>query len=320
MTEEKLNIILNEYIEWLSFKNDDSYKVFYMNLKMLYKICIIMANGLDIKQKDINVEDLTEINLFDKLDMIKNFFKEVNIDIDVETLINNGSINFSTFDKNDIKNNLIKYLKGHCQKTSNNNYDILSPNSNLILDSIITAHELGHYTCKTDNTSLLGSLFEETSSLYAELLYYDYLNKRGYKNECDILKSIRLSKVIDISKKYIPILKILDVYITFGTLSKENYNKLYNDDYNKVISKINDSELFYRIKRDLVYVVGMYMAIIMRNKFKNDYSYSQNIKNFNKNIDNMDFSEISNILDIDFMDDSHRYVIDDYIKGNKKIN
>ena len=320
MTEEKLNIILNEYIEWLSFKNDDSYKGFYMNLKMLYKICIIMANGLDIKQKDINVEDLTEINLFDKSDIIKNFFKEVNIDIDVETLINNGTINFSTFDKNDIKNNLIKYLNGHCQKTSNNNYDILSPNSNLILDSIITAHELGHYTCKTDNTSALGSLFEETSSLYAELLYYDYLNKHGYKNECDILKSIRLSKVIDISKKYIPILKILDVYITFGTLSKENYNKLYNDDYNKVISKINDSELFYRIKRDLVYVVGMYMAIIMRNKFKNDYSYSQNIKNFNKNIDNMDFSEISNILDIDFMDDSHRYVIDDYIKGNKKIN
>ena len=102
MTEEKLNIILNEYIEWLSFKNDDSYKGFYMNLKMLYKICIIMANGLDIKQKDINVEDLTEINLFDKLDMIKNFFKEVNIDIDID---------FGSFKKEDKPKEELEKLK-----------------------------------------------------------------------------------------------------------------------------------------------------------------------------------------------------------------
>ena len=84
--------------------------------------------------------------------------------------------------------------------------------------------------------------------------------------------------------KIMPILKIANLYNTFGNITSDNYKLLYSDDDYTQNMKIannyfkNNNSIF----GDLKYIFGFAIAIYLLDRYKTDKSFINNIIAFNK--------------------------------------
>lgn len=305
MTEIDLKRKCKDYYDYFSMQNYN----FGINIyHLFYIMCKEVKNNLVIYENidnDNNIQDFKKIDFFNKIDLSKTFFEKINLNVDIEKAVNDGTIDCyeTNFDLNNIKS----YLNGHVRGFDNNNFDVLFPNSGLALDLIIMLHELGHYTNKPNNEKDI-SILSEGIALYTELQSYDYLSELGYKSEVDFHKKFRMKKIYKDVVKYCDILPYFLTYINFGDLTKENFEKLFNDkDYYETINNIEyKDELFFSLL-DMRYIFGILLATYMYEKVKEDFSFTENINKFNKNLTKVRFDESLKEIGIENLD---RYSIE----------
>lgn len=304
MTEEELNKYLDDNMKYYYYKEEKEQGYFiHHNLPMLHKSLEIMndyINNFDLKNiETIKTSYFSKMNLFKKIDLLEDFFNKMKIDIDVQKLIMDGTIdtNYLQSDYYRVK----KYFSAYFSN-SGKHKKVKFPNSNLALDFIVMAHELAHFynDAKEDDEQ---SILTEAYALYVEKMAGIYLKNKGYNFEYSFFNEVRLENIRDCINDSISQVEAKLTYITFGKITKENYHKLFNDkDYNKFLNTINEKE-FYKITISLRYVFGYMLANYMSRCAANDYSFIQNINNFGKKMNKLSFDDCLKELNINGMDD-----------------
>ncbi len=325
--EEKINLYCKDYIEWMNAKGNLGMDIFpFYNLDSFYNVCFALNEAFkNYKFKDdVNTKDFVKMDFFNKVDLVKDFFKSINMDIDVEKSLQDGTINPSFIEFN--YEDMDAYMKkGRTNIDSNDNGDVTFPNSGMLLDSIVMVHELGHYTNRLNHTSQ-SAIMSEVIAIYTELQFYDYLSNLGYDKEIHFFKDFRLKDTKKLAQKCLSSISLLLTYMKYGTLNEENYYKMFpNNNYLDSLNKITDKHDFYSISMNMNYTVGFLMATYLYGKTKEDFSFTENINVFNKHLNEHGFYENLNMLgvpnfDKESMDNISKHVIgylnqDDMIKA-----
>ncbi len=322
--EKKINLYCENYIDWIKAKYEQGDDIFvYYNLEKFYNLCSIASKDfMDFDFNDTYDDtNFKKMDFFEKIDMIKDFFQSINMTVDVDKYMNDGTLSpsYINFDKEDKKS----YMKGKGKVDNNGNGDVTFPNSGLLLDSIIMAHELGHMSNRSTNNEQI-SIMSEAVALYTELQFYDYLLKLGYKAEVLFFKNIRLKDTSKLSKLYSNSISILLTYIKYGAVTEKNFNCLFPEkNYFEVLNRIESNEDFYTISMGMNYVFGFVMATFLKRKVDEDFSYTENINILNKRLNNSDFTENLRILGISNFDyESINYIssyLKDYLENSKGL-
>lgn len=322
--EKKINLYCENYIDWIKAKYEQGDDIFvYYNLEKFYNLCSIASKDfMDFDFNDTYDDtNFKKMDFFEKIDMIKDFFQSINMTVDVDKYMNDGTLSpyYINFDKEDKKS----YMKGKGKVDNNGNGDVTFPNSGLLLDSIIMAHELGHMSNRPTNNEQI-SIMSEAVALYTELQFYDYLLKLGYKAEVLFFKNIRLKDTSKLSKLYSNSISILLTYIKYGAVTEKNFNCLFPEkNYFEVLNEIESNEDFYTISMGMNYVFGFVMATFLKRKVDEDFSYTENINILNKRLNSSDFTENLRILGISNFDyESINYIssyLKDYLENSKGL-
>ena len=313
--EKKINLYCENYIDWIKAKYEQGDDIFvYYNLEKFYDLCSIASK--DFMNFDFNDTyddtNFKKMDFFEKIDMVKDFFQSINMTVDVDKYMNDGTLSpsYINFDKEDKKS----YMKGKGKVDNNGNGDVTFPNSGLLLDSIIMAHEFGHMANRPTNNEQI-AIMSEAVALYTELQFYDYLLKLGYKDEVLFFKNTRLKDTSKLSKLYSNSISILLTYIKYGAVTEENFNCLFPEkNYFEVLNRIEGKEDFYTISMGMNYVFGFVMATFLKRKVDEDFSYTENINTLNKRLNSSDFTENLRILGISNFDYESINYISSYLK------
>ena len=150
--EKKINLYCENYIDWIKAKYEQGDDIFvYYNLEKFYNLCSIASKDfMDFDFNDTYDDtNFKKMDFFEKIDMVKDFFQSINMTVDVDKYMNDGTLSpsYINFDKEDKKS----YMKGKGKVDNNGNGDVTFPNSGLLLDSIIMDHELGHMVNRPTN-------------------------------------------------------------------------------------------------------------------------------------------------------------------------
>lgn len=322
--EKKINLYCENYIDWIKAKYEQGDDIFvYYNLEKFYNLCSIASKDfMDFDFNDTYDDtNFKKMDFFEKIDMVKDFFQSINMTVDVDKYMNDGTLSpsYINFDKEDKKS----YMKGKGKVDNNGNGDVTFQNSGLLLDSIIMAHELGHMVNRPTNNEQI-AIISEAVALYTELQFYDYLLKLGYKDEVLFFKNIRLKNTSKLSKLYSNSISILLTYIKYGAVTEKNFNCLFPEkNYFEVLNEIESNEDFYTISMGMNYVFGFVMATFLKRKVDEDFSYTENINILNKRLNNSDFTENLRILGISNFDyESINYIssyLKDYLENSKGL-
>lgn len=322
--EKKINLYCENYIDWIKAKYEQGDDIFvYYNLEKFYDLCSFASkNFMDFDFNDTYDDtNFKKMDFFEKIDMVKDFFQSINMTVDVDKYMNDGTLSpsYINFDKEDKKS----YMKGKGKVDNNGNGDVTFPNSGLLLDSIIMAHEFGHMANRPTNNEQI-AIMSEAVALYTELQFYDYLFKLGYNDEVLFFKNTRLKDTSKLSKLYSNSISILLTYIEYGAVTEENFKCLFPEkNYFEVLNRIEGNEDFYTISMGMNYVFGFVMATFLKRKVDEDFSYTENINTLNKRLNSSDFTENLRILGISNFDyESINYIssyLKDYLENSKGL-
>lgn len=322
--EKKINLYCENYIDWIKAKYEQGDDIFvYYNLEKFYDLCSIASkNFMDFDFNDTYDDtNFKKMDFFEKIDMVKDFLQSINVTVDVDKYMNDGTLSpsYINFDKEDKKS----YMKGKGKVDNNGNGDVTFPNSGLLLDSIIMAHEFGHMANRPTNNEQI-AIMSEAVALYTELQFYDYLFKLGYNDEVLFFKNTRLKDTSKLSKLYSNSISILLTYIKYGAVTEENFKCLFPEkNYFEVLNRIEGNEDFYTISMGMNYVFGFVMATFLKRKVDEDFSYTENINTLNKRLNSSDFTENLRILGISNFDyESINYIssyLKDYLENSKGL-
>lgn len=322
--EKKINLYCENYIDWIKAKYEQGDDIFvYYNLEKFYDLCSFASKDfMDFDFNDTYDDtNFKKMHFFEKIDMVKDFFQSINMTVDVDKYMNDGTLSpsYINFDKEDKKS----YMKGKGKIDNNGNGNVTFPNSGLLLDSIIMAHEFGHMANRPTNNEQI-AIMSEAVALYTELQFYDYLFKLGYNDEVLFFKNTRLKDTSKLSKLYSNSISILLTYIKYGAVTEENFKCLFPEkNYFEVLNRIEGNEDFYTISMGMNYVFGFVMATFLKRKVDEDFSYTESINTLNKRLNSSDFTENLRILGISNFDyESINYIssyLKDYLENSKGL-
>lgn len=290
MTKAEIDNACKDYENYMFERKKVGVDTFeYDNLKMFYKVVYFLRNGLEpwydgMKFFIPRLDELSKADFITKIKISDDFFKQINYNVDVEKFVRNGFVN--PFDATLDFKKISSYLKGHGQINKDNG-DIVFPNSGFALDLLIMIHEFGHAANKTSDEKVK-NILSEASALYVELQSYDYLSGIGYEREVKFMKSWRMKLLYEDSKKYLTILSAL--------LSRKDVTFKGETDYYSL--EMIKQEDFYKIEKMMNYMLGFPLAIYMYNMVKDDFSFSENINTFNKNLADFTFEQSLNVIGI----------------------
>lgn len=290
MTKAEIDNACKDYENYMFERKKVGVDTFeYDNLKMFYKVVYFLKNGLEPWYDELKFFipkacELSKADFITKIKISADFFKQINYNVDVEKFVRNGFVN--PFDATLDFKKISSYLKGHGQINKDNG-DIAFPNSGFAMDLLIMIHEFGHAANKTSDEKVK-NILSEASALYVELQSYDYLSGIGYEREVKFMKNWRMKLLYEDSKKYLTILSAL--------LSRKDVTFKGETDYYSL--EMIKQEDFYKIEKMMNYMLGFPLAIYMYNMVKDDFSFSENINTFNKNLADFTFEQSLNVIGI----------------------
>lgn len=288
---KELNQLINDYI----VKNELEYNNIFQNIWLFYN----MTNALNDLLKDFSdisdvknaVQHSKRFDFFEKIALIKDFYSQYNINLDLDTLISDGTIEFI---ESDIDENPFYYngrnskIKGHKSvKVSNNG---------TIADVPIFVHELGHFRNQLDKTTSMRELFTEPLARTDELLFLDYLKNFGYEEEVRKL-TIYIFQYSAYNARYAkPVLKMFLLFDELGDISIDSYKMLYEDTTNyeqelKVFEGQIKREEFY-LDEYVRYVFDTYISSYLYLKYRENNKFLENINKLHEMVKTNNMFEI----------------------------
>ena len=272
------NISLNLIADMNEYLNEIKDSSFYYNLNFYISLCESLIEPLkDSKDLKITIDE-KKLTLIETIDNLNAFLKELAIPLDINTLINDGTIEIQF---NPEYNN---YQFGGTNNYHHNHKAIFVNNNGLVWDSYILMHEISHYLnqpdkrrCETNDT------LTETIAYFYQFLYMDYAKRENMEDENFIneFKKLVISNAYYLINKSLPLFRLFFLFIKVGDISKESYESFYknSDDYDLALKTLEEED---KKGFDLIYyswyVLAFMLVPYMLKRYGEDPNYLNVIK------------------------------------------
>lgn len=271
------------------FGEKDKYLHYMINhLPQLLQLDQVFISSFSaLNNNSTSIHELPYLSLTEQFLICQNFYDALGIDININQLIANGTINFD-IDSHFSKKNKYQYGVYHSSKRFST---IETYNGGTILDVAVLVHEIAHnYNISYPSTTIQSSL-TECLSLTSELIFWDYLQNIGEPHAPSLLNNF-FKKYLTRCRENYGLIKMLNLFYKMGDISEESYQMLYKDSgystlYKSFAQQIEDyvstDELFL-IFIPLEYIFGFTLSTYLFASYKKDPVFIQNIKAFNRTI------------------------------------
>lgn len=301
--EEIINNFFNEYYAHRYEK--DKYIFRYLNkaLKLNNFLKVHLKDFITSNKKVMDINKITQFHLNDKIILIKNFYKKMGIDLDLDELINNGIVNIKVSGQDDLPKSDNTYYSGKCGNFDDTYYIDIYDND-LISDSPIWIHELSHYIDIIKPKSDTRELLTESLAFTDQFIFLNYLDDTGYSVDVNQMKLFELSNLYRVIIDANPIIKLFLLFDKLGYISKDNYKLLYgyDCDYDRVLDLfkkivIDNSNNALIIHFFLRYELALALSIYMYYEYLKDNKFYDKINKLRDNFDKS-LEECLEIIDI----------------------
>lgn len=247
------------------------------------------------------------MDFLDKIEIISKFYKDSNINIDINEIVNSGILDIKIPIIENEKNDYFCFGKNYYLQ---NFKSITVYNNGLLTDSIIWVHEISHYRNQPDiKRTQENNLLTESLAFTEELIYIDYLKTFGFEYEANGFQYLLFENFHHNLSKAYKLLKIYVLYNQTGKVSEENYKFLYKNSYeydyfirkfNKMI-KNNQNAIFVSVWYLLASMLSIYMYI----SYKNNKEFIEKIKLLNDTLNELSFEKCLNMIDLNAYDGNY---------------
>lgn len=275
MDIKKLEDKMNDFI--LSMDSHDEYV--FENIDVFYRLNFVVMKLLEKHFKDfdknIDISKTDKISFYEIIELLKKFYKKLNINFDVDELFNDGTIGYKFFDYNDEDNYERFRVGANYYNVADKKKAVLACNNGIITDADVLVHELSHYRNDMDGgRTIITQLFTETLALTDELIFYDFLLENNYNIDPKFIKS-SFSFFYENSLYTIPIMELLCLYKDFGSLSKDNFQTYYNtiEDYEEDLKLFEEMPLDASLINIVSYTISALLSPYLFYKYKKNNSY-----------------------------------------------
>ena len=301
MSEEQINLFLNDFMNYNKAKNN----LMFDNLDIFLELFYFLQQIKSISYQEEympNFDKITKMDFLQKIKLISNFYKSMNIDVDINEIVNSGVLGIKTPNmKNIDEEEMYHYLFFGTNHYIENFKSISVYNNGIVTDSIIWVHEISHYRNQPKHErSQVNALLTESLAFTEQFIYMDYLKNSGYEYEADSFKYVEYINFYSHAIKTYNLLKIYILYDKLGKVSKENYKLLYKteENYDYFIEEFskkirnNPNEIISSLKYLLASLLSIYMYI----SYKNNPKFIENIKLLNDNLNELSLKECLQII------------------------
>ena len=311
---KELNHKLNDYI----IKNDLEYNNIFQNIWLFYTMTRELNETLKEFSKISNVKDTVKnskrYDINEKIELIKKFYIQYNINIDIDKLIEDGTIEFI---ESDIDENPF-YYNGKSFK-ENGHKLIKVSNNGTIADVPIIIHELGHYRNQLDNKSTsIREIFTESLARIDELLFLDYLSQYGYEDEIRKFKIYLLQCSANNAYYSTPVLKMFLLFDELGDISFDSYKmyfkdtKKYEQELKMFEEEINRKDFY--LDNYVKYVFDTYISSYLFLKFKENNKFLENINTLHELVKTNNMFDCLKLIGLNNLGEEDRKILLDYVK------
>ena len=289
------------------------------NISIIDKLMNVLY--LELDKQDLNIKDMDMVgkckiySIEERINFVKEFYKNHNINFDIDELINDGTIGFS-YDAYESEypetqyeyeiGKLSRYIPdfgGH-QGFENGKNLITIHNTGYAFDSIILIHEISHYRDQFDYSNEISDLFTETLAFVeSNIAAKEILSLEEYKFYI-IRQFLNLKYLISINHSLIDFMLI---YKELGSISYDNYYMLFGsidpDDYTKLLDTIFKTKEEFDVLTCARYVVSYLLVPFLLNKYEKDNNFFNIIQELHNDINNYTIDQILSKMGLSFDDE-----------------
>ena len=323
--EKSINRLINQIFE---YHYDEDSAIFH-NIKLFEEAFYIIKNNLqhiydDNNENKIDWYKVKHADFLKKVSIINDFFKYLNIDYDINVPLSDGTFVINTNSFEEIMQDQSLIHNGSCgydHYIDGGNYIEVS-NNDLIVDAIIWVHELGHYHNITNAPEPEARKFlTESMAFTYEFIFTDYLKSIGYVYEAISYKINDTINLFKISYECFILIKFFLIYDTFSEINRENYLKIYKNDYyeqelERTLNIIQTINIFLMIE----YTIAAGLSLYMYYEYKKDHSFIKTIEQFNNAIKSKPFFDCLKLLGFNVSDNYYKEEKGDSLNAKKIID
>lgn len=168
----------------------------------------------------------------------------------------------------------------------------------------ILLHELAHFKNQHYIVSENRNALTEVLSTAEELVAEEYFKEHGFQNDCNAHQRIMLGHYYDQAEELYPIYKMLMLYKSMGKVSKENYEKMFEDsNYYRILEYVKNIDRYKNLEEVAGYTLAYGIAPYLLSQYKINPKFMDIIQTLHKSINKLSFEECLNIMGIDNPED-----------------
>lgn len=309
MEEVNLKEIESKMYKYL-IENDGVDYFFLLNINNFGELCAFLQDKLYELEKIYSIErpltydEISKIGILEKIELAKEIFKESGIDVDIESLIQDGTIDFNSFDyyngQPSEKYKQEKLFDGHAGRKNGVDF-IESENNGLITDLPTFVHEVMHYTNhpkKEGEFSLERDIFTEGLSIFMEFISCDKLEELGFSDEAKFVRNERYIVDYHSAVRCERLLKMFYVLREKYNIEKESYEECFKDNnYEKSLEQlVNVQDKLDKLEVWFSYAFGSVIATHMYVEYKKDKEFMKKVIELNSKLNEVEFGEALDII------------------------
>ena len=180
------------------------------NLYLFYKIAEEVEELLEKYFKNgikIDTNNFTKVTLEEKIEIVKQYFKDCEIDFNIEKYISDGTIEFVDYNQQNENYDffdIYNCFRGQMYRENKGAIKLIDVCENgLASDICLLIHEISHFRDEPLNPrNQISNLLTETLAYTETLISADYLNEIGFFIEAQSVLKMEGNILYNIVKKY----------------------------------------------------------------------------------------------------------------------
>jgi len=313
---KEIESAMNDFIVKISGRNNIVYGQLPIFHNLSDKLIVIISKFYENCSPNIDYEKITKMSLYEKLDIIKGFYQQLGVEIDLEQIIADGTLDFKYNDIfYDNENFPPLYIYG-LNYYNNGHKSIDAANNGLVTDICLIIHEISHFRNQPEfKRNQVNDLLTETIAYTEEFIFADYLSKLGYKSDIYLLLRRSFILFYNYAKNMKSVYKMFILYEELGSISKEDYKYYFEDDkdYEDDLKQIQDASKnnFCGFFEQSWYILAVFLAAYLYQKYKNDNSFIDNINKLHSQISTNNILECFSLMGLNSLNEKDINTISD---------
>ncbi len=288
------------------------------NLDLFYTIACEIEETLEGEFKNgitLNPNQLKKVTLMEKIEIVKQYFQEHEIEFDIEKYIMDGTIAFIDYnqlEESEKQFDIRRCFNGNMKKEKNHKKLIDVSENGFICDIPILVHEISHFRDESTKTSRnqISNLLTEALAYGETLISADYLYELGFSYDAQSIFKFEGNTLYQIAKNYKKVAKLFLVYKKYMNISKTSYQAFFEEieeykDYEENIKFLKE-HTNYDLIYETWYLLGLFLAPFLLNQYKKDKSYMEKLKKLHIEINKKDFLECLDLMGLENLSEKDR--------------